>query len=121
MIKELMKSLERISPVTDGRDKMEMSDVYNVRVTIDDLDIITPGKGDPYVVLHLKEYPDKFVFGGSVVTQRFLDAAEQLGTFEMVVDAIRAEPLAVKFTRQTSKKKGENGLYNSYTAMTVED
>ncbi len=94
-----------------GREKGEELPMKEI-VTIDNVEFakgFIDGKESEFYALTLKEYPDKFFFGGSVVT-------DILSKFdEDEVEYIKANGLPVKFEKVKSKVKG----HNDYTKMTM--
>lgn len=65
---ERARKLREISPVMKGRTKLETRDVTNQELTIIEADLVKEGDEEQYAVVVFKEHPDKFLFGGLVLT-----------------------------------------------------
>lgn len=81
----------------DGREKGDLRDLYGEVVTIKDVGFID-GDDGKFAVLDIKEHPNHFFFGASVVSGHLLE----LDTEEL--EELRKEGLPVKFTEAKSKK-----------------
>lgn len=88
-----------------GKTKGETEEILNQNLTIVDYDFISDEDGD-YAVFVLNEAPDKFFFGGSVLTKNL----KEFTTEEK--EKIKSEGLPVLF----SKRKNKNGK-REYTAV----
>ncbi len=67
-LKERAMKAKTLSEVMDGRTKLETKDVVGQELTVIDVDVIHPAEGRDYCVVVFDEYPDKFLFGGAVLT-----------------------------------------------------
>ena len=86
-------------PFMDGRDKGETKEILSTVCTIIDYGFLPNDTGEPYVCFIVKEIPDKFFFGGSVLTARMTELED-----EGYHDAIVEEGLPVLMTEKKSKK-----------------
>ena len=86
-------------PFMEGRMQDELPE--GELVTVVDYGFIKDPKGD-YVVLALKEYPQFFYFGGSVVTEKF--KALDMDLTEDDREELHNEGLPVAFTKKISKR-----------------
>lgn len=86
-------------PFMEGRTKDELPE--GELVTVVDYGFIKDPKGD-YVVLALKEYPQFFYFGGSVVTEKF--KALDVDLTEDDREELHTEGLPVAFAKKISKR-----------------
>jgi hypothetical protein len=64
-----------ISPLMEGREKLDNSELVAAGepVTIDAFDLTHDANGEMYGIYTVKEYPDRFIFGGMVLTGIFND------------------------------------------------
>lgn len=62
-----------ISPLMEEREKLDNSEIIAAGdvVTIDAFDLARDENGDMYGIYTLAEYPDRFVFGGKILTEIF--------------------------------------------------
>lgn len=111
---EYAKSLRTMSPLMEGREKIDTKDAKDQELTIYDFDIIEKPDEKPFAVVVFEEHPDKFLFAGSVLTDmllsiqnKFPDARERLST----------EPIRIRMF--TTKAKSGN-RYN-YTNVEIVD
>ena len=106
MSNNLMKSLKERAkefsvqlPLMEGRDKGETKEILSTVCTIVDYGFLPNETGEPYAVFVVKEIPNKFFFGGQVLTARLTELEE-----EGYHDAIVAEGLPVLMTEKKGKK-----------------
>lgn len=90
-------------PFMEGREKLEVKgNVLNNTLTVDDYGFLEGEEGE-YVVITLKEYPEHFIYGSSVVTQAFKKLDE---TYGADVKAFLLEKgFTFKLTEMVSKNK----------------
>ena len=74
-INDLIKQAQEITasglPFMEGKVKLEVKgDVFNRILTVSDYGFLE-GEEGVYVVIAVKEYPQNFIYGSSVVTQAF--------------------------------------------------
>ena len=86
-INELIKQAQEVTksglPFMDGREKLEITgEVLNNILTVDDYGYLDGDDGN-YVVISLREYPNHFIYGGSVVTDAFKKLEEKIGAENM--------------------------------------
>lgn len=86
-------------PFMDGREKGETKEILSTVCTIVDYGFLPNESGEPYACFIVKEIPDKFFFGGSVLTARLTELEEE-GYHDAIVD----EGLPVLMTEKKSKK-----------------
>lgn len=86
-------------PLMENREKGETNELIATVCTITDYGFLPNEAGEPYAVFIVKEIPDKFYFGGSVLTAR-LTELEADGYH----DVINEEGLPVLMTNAKSKK-----------------
>lgn len=98
-LKERAKEFDVQLPIMDGREKGDTSELIATVCTIRDYGFLPNEAGEPYAVFIVDEIPDKFFFGGSVLTAR-LTELEGDGYHDVVVD----EGLPVLMTNAKSKK-----------------
>lgn len=59
-------------PIMEGREKLEVKgDILNRTLTVDDYGFLEGDDGQ-FAVITIKEYPNHFIYGSSVVTGAFL-------------------------------------------------
>lgn len=68
-LSEITKTLNPLAEITEGREKMQISDLYGKTATVDSFMIATDETGKDYAVVHCKEYPNYFHFGGTMETK----------------------------------------------------
>jgi hypothetical protein len=114
MVKSLRDRVQEFSvslPLMEGRDKGEFSRLHGSVVTITDFGFMKDGDKQ-YVAFTIKEDDKNFYFGGRVLT----DQLSQLEEEGYGAD-IRKEGLPVLFDEKKSKKKNDQGRYNTYTTV----
>lgn len=122
MLKEMLKSMEIMSPLMENKIRVETAEVADKPVTIVGVDFVDGNNGEFSIIL-LKEYPDNFLFGGSVVTDRLKKLSNSLGGVDELNMAIDKEGgIPVVFVSVKAKvKSSKNGMYNTYTDMKVRE
>ncbi len=108
---EFVKSRQTLSPLMEGREKLETKDIKDKEITITDFDIFN-FRGRPAGVFITAEHPDKFTFSGQVITSIFEDIINAYGE-----DNYKAELAKGEFKCKLTTKKSESGF--SYTNMEV--
>ena len=105
MSTEMMKSLKERAkefsvrlPFMEGKDKGEQKELHGTVNTIVDYGFLNDDKGVAYVVFMVKERPDKFYFGGEVLTDRLAQLEA-----EGYHNAICEEGLPILMTEKKSK------------------
>lgn len=98
-LRERAKQFDVQLPFMEGCDKGEMTELIGQISTINEYGFIPNEAGEPYAVFTVRERPDKFYFGGSVLTARLLEFET-----EGYHDAIVEEGLPTLFTNERSKK-----------------
>lgn len=106
------------SPLLEGREKLAVGDILNEEIHLKAYDVIE-GNRSSYVVMIIEEYPENYVNGGSVITDKLYRAAEMAGGLDAANRSLDKEPLLVKLVTRQSKTKGTNGLNNYYTDLEV--
>ena len=118
-IKERAKAMnQKANKLTEGREKGKIEDLIALiptGVTIVAADVLEDKKENrSYTILLFKEDPDRFYFGGAVVTDFIEKLIAEYPTKEEF-DGDLAEGLPVKF----EKKRSKNG--RSYVAIEILD
>lgn len=98
-LKERAKAFDVQLEIMEGRDKGETSELIDQVSTIRDYGFIPNSDGEPYAVFIVDERPNKFYFGGAVLTARLNDL-ENEGYHDTIVD----EGLPVLMTEEKGKK-----------------
>jgi len=116
-----MKSLQELrnksteiqsqSELMEGRDKGDMSQLINQYVTVVNYDF-ADGDNGLYSVIHFKELPQQFFFGGGVITDQLKKLDE-----DGFKETIQKEGLPVKFESVKSK----NNRYYTNATLFPED
>ena len=97
-LRERAKEFDVRLPLMEGRDKGDTEELLGQDSTITDYGFLPNEAGEMYAVFTVKERPNKFYFGGTVLTDR-LFKFEQEGYH----DAIVTEGLPVRLTSKKSK------------------
>lgn len=98
-LRERAREFTTLLPFMDGKDKGETSELMGQVSTICDYGFLPNEDGEPYVAFIVKERPNKFYFGGTVLTARLTDLDA-----EGYHDAIIEEGLPVLLTETKSRK-----------------
>lgn len=98
-LRERAKEFDIQLPLMEGREKGETNELIATVCTITDYGFLPNDAGEAYAVFTVKEIPDKFFFGGSVLTAR-LTELEVDGYHDVIVE----EGLPVLMTNAKSKK-----------------
>ena len=77
-LRERAKEFSVQLPLMEGREKGETKELIATVCTIDDYGFLPNEAGEPYAVFTVKERPNKFYFGGSVLTARLSDLLERV-------------------------------------------
>lgn len=105
-LRDRAKAFDIQLPLMEGREKGETKDLLAQVSVITDYGFIPNEAGEPYVVFITKERPDKFYFGGSVLTSKMTEL-ETEGYHNEIIN----EGLPVLFT--TVKSKNGRGYTNA--------
>lgn len=101
------KEFQIQSPIMLDREKGDQKSLFGTPVTIIDYDFTQDSKTNkPYVIFIIQEDPQRFYFGGQVLTDQLTQLEE-----EGYGEQIRAEGLPVLFNNKISKEK------RSYTTV----
>lgn len=115
---ERARKMKEISPLMTGREKLETKDVVGHDLTIAEADIVSRGTSDAYAVVVFAEEPDKFLYGGLVLTKLIEDLMAQLEAEGLTLaDELAkedAEPLKIRMVTRRSK-----GSKRDYTDVEV--
>lgn len=98
-LKDRAKEFSVQLPLMEGREKGETKELIAQVTTITDYGFLPNEAGEPYAVFTVKERPNKFYFGGSVLTARLSELEA-----EDYHDSIVAEGLPMLMTEAKSKK-----------------
>lgn len=104
-----------LSPLMEGREKVESEDLYGKELTVIAFDFITTkdpkdGQDKTYPVVNFEELPDKFYLGGALLSKVFqVWSAEFDGDFEECSAAL-AESGGVKFRFSRAKTRSGNNI-----------
>lgn len=98
-LRDRAKEFSAQLPLMEGKDKGDIKELIATVNTITDYGFLPNEAGEPYAVITVKEHPNKFFFGGSVLTARLteLDA-------DGYHDAVVEEGLPVLMTYAKGKK-----------------
>lgn len=107
---DLAREYKILSPLMEGRSKLEMGAVYNTPLTLTNYDIVTKSNGEYYSVLVTAEHPDSFIFGGSVISDMFLDITKQCGGIEPARALLAENPMPFKLVERTSKTRVDGAI-----------
>ena len=105
-----------LSPLMDGRDKVETDELYGKELTVVAFDFITTtdkdGESKTYPVVNFEEMPNKFYLGGALLAKVFQAWANDpafAGDVEECSAAL-AESGGVKFRFSKTKTRSGNNL-----------
>lgn len=83
LLKKAQSITENGLPFMEGKTQIEVDgNLLNNPLTVDNYGYMKGEHGE-YVVISLKEYPEHFIFGSSVVTQAFKNLDENLSEEEI--------------------------------------
>lgn len=113
-LEQLINKAQQITasglPFMEGKEKLEVKgNILNNVLTVDEYGFLEGEEGE-YVVIALKEYPQHFIYGSSVVTQAFKTLEETLNEEELAF--ILDKGITFKLTEVISKNK------RKYTKLT---
>ena len=90
-------------PFMEGKEKLEVKgNILDKILTVDDYGFLEGEEGE-YVVIALKEYPEHFIYGASVVTEAFKTLDEKLNEGE--ISLLLEKGLTFKLIEIISKNK----------------
>jgi hypothetical protein len=115
---DFARNLTILSPLMKDRDKLETKDVIGQELSLTDFDIVDVGKG-AYGVCVFAEYPNKFLFAGTVLTDLLIKMYEKYG--EDGKEELRTcGGMKLRLTTETAKEKNEKtGMKSQYTAVEI--
>lgn len=117
-LKDFVKEQTTLSKLMEGKTKKPLKEICNEEITLNNFDILSDNYGKAYTVCTFDEYPDNFVFGGSVITDILCKLVAKFGD-KTAHEMVQNEKLRMKFTVRTSARMGDNGRPNQYTAVEV--
>ena len=82
----------------EGKEQLKKEEVLDIELTINDYSFARTSNGETSVIL-FKEKPDKFLFGGIVITNLLKDINDD----PEAVKALKDEGLKVRFFNSTSR------------------
>ena len=82
----------------EGKTQLKKDEVLDIELTINDFSFAKTSNGETSVIL-FKEKPDKFLFGGTVITNLLKDINDD----PEAVKALKEEGLRVRFFNSTSR------------------
>lgn len=90
-------------PFMEGKEKIEVKgDILNKVLTVDEYGYLEGEEGE-YIVIALKEYPNHFIYGSSVVTQAFKTLDEKFNDEQKAF--LLEKGLTFKLNEMMSKNK----------------
>ena len=93
------KRFQRNSSIDlEGKTQLKKDEVLDIELTINDFSFARTSNGETSVIL-FKETPDKFLFGGTVITNILKDINDD----PEAVKALKEEGLKVRFFNSTSR------------------
>lgn len=121
-LKDMAKQVKMISVLTENRDKMPTKDVIGQPISVNAIDIVNDGRHD-YLVFTCVEYPDNFMFGGTVITEMFTNMVNKFfaGDITGFNEELQKDPLKIKLVEVRSKNVNASGLHNTYTNVEILD
>lgn len=114
LFKDFAKEKTTISRLMEGREKGATKDVVGEVLTLADFDIVKNSQGF-YTICIYKEYPDKFFFGGQIITEIITEAVDKFGE-----DSVREDIVKDPIQWVLEDCKSKSGV-NSYTRVTIID
>ena len=106
-LKDFIK--EQKNHLMNNKEKIETKDIVDREITLDDFEIMSGSNGESYAVVTLKEFPDKFIFAGKVLTDNIIKMYNEFG------DALHAMMSDEDIKIRLTTKKAKSGKKNSYT------
>src|SRR5574344_78738 len=82
----------------EGKTQLKKDEILDIELTINDFSFARTSNGETSVIL-FKETPDKFLFGGKVITNLLKDINDD----PEAVKALKEEGLKVRFFNSTSR------------------
>lgn len=106
-LEQLIQEVAQITasglPIMEGKEKLEVRGaVLGSKLTVEDFGFMKGDDGD-YVVITLREYPQHFIYGSSVVTEAFKTLDEKFN--EEQIAGLLKLGLTFKLEEVTSKNK----------------
>ena len=106
-INDIMKKAQSLTenglPFMEGKSQLEVEgNILNNNLTVDNYGYMKGEHGE-YVVVALREYPEHFIFGSSVVTQAFKNVDESLTPEE--IEFLLEKGLTFKLEKVKSRNK----------------
>lgn len=98
-LKDRAKEFGARLPFMDGKEKGKTEELLGQVSTINEYGFLPNESGEMYVAFTVAERPNKFYFGGGVLTDRMIQLDQ-----EGYGEAIRAEGLPVLMTEAKSRK-----------------
>jgi hypothetical protein len=106
-LQEKAKEFDKSLPFMEGREKGKTEHIVDTKLTITDYGFLTDDEDKEYVCFIVKEKPERFYFGGQVLTNNLKEMdADGYG------EEIRKDGLPVRFTEKTAKRSKK-----TYTAV----
>lgn len=105
-----------LSPLMGEREKMETDEALTYDgLTLDKIHLVTNGDGTVFAVVVFKEAPNKFYFGGTVLTEIVQDIYKYYGSdFDEVIE-VGDDNIKLEVSRRRSKKK--NTFYYNWNIV----
>ena len=106
---ELLRNEMSGSRLIGNRTKLSTSDIKNIPLTLTDYDIQTDANGHEYCVITVVQYPENFIFGGTVLT----DMCKIMAANGITADDLAKDPVAIILKDKLSKNN------RSYTSVEI--
>lgn len=105
-LEQIMQEVSQITesglPLMEGRTQLKVEgSILDNTFTVDEYGYLEGDEGE-YVVISLKEYPEHFIYGSSVVTQTFKKLDEKFN--KEIIDGLLEKGLTFKLSKMLSKK-----------------
>lgn len=106
-LKELLKEKHSgLSPLMKEREKMESDEATTYeQLTLSEVHLVSTSDGEVFAVVTFKEAPNKFYFGGVVLTDIVSDIYKMLGADPSEVLNVDDDDITLKVTVAKSKQK----------------
>lgn len=106
-LKEMLKEKHSgLSPLMKEREKLESAEAVSYEhLTLSQVHLVSDGDGKLFSVVTFKECPEKFYFGGVVLTNIVIDIYKMVGTEMSEVLDIEDENIMFTVTERKSKNK----------------